>query len=747
MKNIELKNFQEKAVDFLYDATTFKEEKKIIVHSPTGSGKTIILIAYIEKYLQTHDDTVFIWICPGKGDLEEQSKDKFIKFTNLDAEDLNGLLNQGFKKKTTYFFNWEKITGKDRIALQDTERNNFYDLVKKAHNNQYKIILIIDEEHQNDTNKANYLINAISAEYEIRVSATPVSRALGNFYQIDEIDVINEELITRGMHINYELDVKEVGTIANETDILIEKAVNLRTKIANEYKNRDIDLNPLVLIQFPNLNDELIEQVENKLSSFGYTYENKLLASWFTTNKKEEKSTRIGKINVENKDFIITQHNAKPCFLLFKQAIATGWDCPRAKILVKLRENMNENFEIQTLGRLRRMPFAKHYDNNLLDFSYLYTFDEKYKEAAINVGAFETQRVFIKDDAKKIILKKELRNLDSSDVDEQDIRKRLKEYFINKYNLTNDCNKNKTILEDNGYKFAEKIMSSYFVGKVTRLSELGNISYIDGVSENMAEYEVNTHLHGRDVMQSVDSIKKYLTSEYKSTRKILKSLFCENRFNRHNLLELDTKKFYAFILNNIKKLKEDLSNFNSQVYHQNLLIDYKTLEFKIPLEENYRFRRETKNIKNLDKNVYKEYNSSMTASPLRSMSERLFENYCENNKNVKFIYKNGDKGQEYLSIVYSMNNSKQCNFYPDYIVELINGDIYIIETKGGEKDGISKNIDTQVANKFNQFKRFAQNNDYKFAFVRDIDEQLFYNNTEYTEEMKNEHWKALEELF
>ena len=61
---------------------------------------------------------------------------------------------------------------------------------------------------------------------------------------------------------------------------------------------------------------------------------------------------------------------------MFKQALAIGWDCLRAKILVKLRENMNETFEIQILGRLRRMPKAKHYGKEILDCSYLYTFDK-----------------------------------------------------------------------------------------------------------------------------------------------------------------------------------------------------------------------------------------------------------------------------------------------------------------------------------------------------------------------------------
>ena len=75
----------------------------------------------------------------------------------------------------------------------------------------------------------------------------------------------------------------------------------------------------------------------------------------------------------------LTQNDGIPVFLLMKQAISTGWDCPRAKILVKLRENMSESFEIQTIGRIRRMPEAVHYEDDLLDFCYVYTFDEKYK--------------------------------------------------------------------------------------------------------------------------------------------------------------------------------------------------------------------------------------------------------------------------------------------------------------------------------------------------------------------------------
>lgn len=106
--------------------------------------------------------------------------------------------------------------------------------------------------------------------------------------------------------------------------------------------------------------------VERKLESMGYTYDNGMVSNWMSEDKKDLPDN-------------LTENDAQPVFLLMKQAICTGWDCPCAKILVKLREGMSENFEIQTIGRIRRMPEATHYEDDLLDFCYVYTFDEKYK--------------------------------------------------------------------------------------------------------------------------------------------------------------------------------------------------------------------------------------------------------------------------------------------------------------------------------------------------------------------------------
>ncbi|VEU74493.1 Type III restriction enzyme, res subunit [Mycoplasmopsis citelli] len=751
MIDIKLKIFQEEAVDFLFNKTKVKNPKsKIVLQSPTGSGKTIILVAYIEKYLNFNEDTVICWFCPGKGELEEQSRKKMEQYApHFKTGSLFDILNKGFENKTTYFINWETITKKDNTAIRESERKNLFERISEAHNRNLNFIVIIDEEHQNNTSKADDIISSIHAKYEIRVSATPNKRVVGEFHEIPEFDVINEGLITKFMYINKDLETANVNDPKNEAEILLEKANEIRKEIAKAYIEENEDIRPLVLVQFPNLNDELIEFVEDKLNDMGFSYENKLLASWFSAETKEDKnkkSKKIGKINIgTTKEDDITKGNATPVFLLFKQALSTGWDCPRAKILVKLRENMSDTFEIQTLGRLRRMPKAKHYGRDILDCSFLYTFDEKYKLEVIKAGnGFETQRLFLKDEPKKIKLKKELKNRYADYVDEKLIRNHIVDFFKEKYSLDKNLGKNLSKMKNKGFVFEPKIKRRYLTGKYSTLKQVD----AEETKYGLINIEINNNSHNIEKKDFVSAIKKHIGLSHDKTIQILKTLFLnDDPEKKYNLLNLRKAEFNAFIINNTDKLKEDFTEFSCKKYYQIELLENFVEEFTIPLEEHYRYDPFQRSAKNLDSNVYKEYNTSMITDNFRSTSERLFEKYCEKNPNVKFIYKNGDSGQKYLSIVYANNFGKQKLFYPDYIVQLKDGSIWIIETKGGEIRGQSKNIDIQVENKFEAFKHFANKHKYNFGFIRDKNDDLYFNNTEYVDDMSDSRWQSIDEVF
>lgn len=84
---ITLANFQLKAIEALMEAMG-EPNRDIILKSCTGSGKTIILTHFMDEYLKSTNKAVFVWLTPGKGNLELQSKakmDKYIHGTLMDT--------------------------------------------------------------------------------------------------------------------------------------------------------------------------------------------------------------------------------------------------------------------------------------------------------------------------------------------------------------------------------------------------------------------------------------------------------------------------------------------------------------------------------------------------------------------------------------------------------------------------------------------------------------------------------------
>lgn len=272
------------------------------------------------------------------------------------------------------------------------------------HNSQYVIVMDDDEMDDLENNFSSYKdLKAVFLNRDVLLSASQ-ERMLKDidtfiipdyeFYEIPEDDVINEGLITSAIYVNEGVDERK--QITNDYEYLLELADKKRKEIQAGYDTVKANIRPLVLIQFPMGQPETVAGVEAKLKGMGYTYDNGMVAIWMSDAKK----------NIDN----LTVNDGSPVFLLMKQAISTGWDCPRAKILVKLREGGSEDFQIQTIGRIRRMPEKKHYGLNVLDYCYIYTLDSNYKMDLLSSmdKAYQVRRLFLRDEAKNFVLTKEL---------------------------------------------------------------------------------------------------------------------------------------------------------------------------------------------------------------------------------------------------------------------------------------------------------------------------------------------------
>lgn len=623
MQGIKLKDFQINTVNKLLDATSIGSKKEVLLQAPTGSGKTIILLSYIEEYLKENNKMVFVWLTPGKGDLEEQSRKKMIKFLpHHNTKNIQDVLLQGFEAKDTAFINWETITKKDNNALKEAERKNLYERVREAHNNGYKFIIIVDEEHLNKTVKAEAILQYMNPEYIVRVSATTKTNKEAEFIKIDELEVINAGLITRALYINE--NVSNQTTLSNEHEYLLDLAINKRKAIKDEYIKLGVQVNPLIIIQVPSKSNDLIKQIEKILEERNYTYDRKNLAIWLSDRKE----------NIED----IENNESNQAVLIMKQAISTGWDCPRAKILVKLRDNMSEDFETQTIGRIRRMPQAHHYDNVLLDNCYLYTFDEKYETAVkqeLGSNAYDTKVIFLKNEYKNFTLKKITFDNAFDGFDERQTFNILHEYYIEKYKLTSNKKNNKTILEANGYVFKDTIDNYIVQDKIVRINsdELQNANRIKVSST------VTTNKNGFELRHSINVISSKIGMRYDRTRLMLERMFFRGKLFTKKFVDLSLIEFYAFVINNEDILKHDFQEAVSQKSRQMKMKfdELKILDWKAPEMDYIKYDPKMKDTTIYEKSIYMNYPNST----IKSKSERMFEFFCEHNENIKWFYKNG----------------------------------------------------------------------------------------------------------
>ena len=722
--NIRLLNFQKNAIDKLMVAMQ-NSSKEIILKSPTGSGKTIILTHFMRRYLAENNNTVWVWLTPGKGSLEEQSKAKMDKYVHgTKTKLINDLMTNGFKKNDCVFINWEKLTKKGNKALSEGERTNFKEWIKKALNENLRFKIIIDESHQNFTAKSDEIVQLFKTDKVIRCSATPTKIPNATMIEVSDREVIEEGLIKKLIVTNENFPSSIITN--NQTHYLLEKAINKQVELRKMFIAKKANVNPLIVIQLPNSNEALLGVVEDWFISKGVTYENGQLALWLSG---------------------IVDNNSTQVAIIIKQAVATGWDCPRAHILVKLRDNMDEVFEIQTVGRIRRMPEAKHYENDILDSCYIYTFDEKFIKGvkeSLGSGALDACTLFLKNEYKDITLEKEQRALINDVTNPRLVQKSLTEFFKSKYMLTGDKKKNKNAMEFKGYIFDDDIIKYTISGDVVELADLTNSDKLNTVA---IKVPLNTHIHGRDYHHFTAKLGSDVHLEYQNMNAIIHRLFGDKISFWNKLLNLSTKQVYCFVINNYYLLSNDFKDamaaelqkirFNLKFVNSNI--------FKFPQSVLFTYDSKKRNQNEYKKNVYAGY---LASAEKRSTGEMLFERWCENTSDVDWFYKNGDKGDEYFSIAYQDNSGVIKLFYPDYVLS-INKGLWIIETKGGfSRTGESQDIDKFTEKKFKLLKDYLIKHKLMGGIVRyDANEQeLCICQDNYSEDINSASWETLDSI-
>ena len=381
--------YQQDAISELTDKTVKLlnlggSRRKIVFEAPTGAGKTVMTcqtLANIVDELCTRGDSrfkecAFIWFAPRKlhlqsymslkGAFGETRKLTPVMFDELDQ-------SEGIQPGEILFVNWESVNKDKNVMVRDSESSaSLYEITRCTQEELgLPIVAVIDEEHMfwsNTADKTKAVLERINPAVELRISATPKTSHPDERTKVYRQDVIAAEMIKKEVVLNPEIDINGSEDEIAMNERLIKAALEKRNQIAEAYQSLGININPLLLIQLPNDKKESMTTEDEKVAEQVKTYlkytcditeGNGKLAVWLSN----EKSNLAGLENPTNLAQV----------LLFKEAIALGWDCPRAAVLLIFRKLSSDQFTIQTVGRILRMPEQKHYPNELLNVGYVYT--------------------------------------------------------------------------------------------------------------------------------------------------------------------------------------------------------------------------------------------------------------------------------------------------------------------------------------------------------------------------------------
>lgn len=688
---IQLKSYQEEAVDALLKDTYALlnmpgAQHKMVFKAPTGAGKTVAMAAYLDKLSAELPDrtdvpknkVAYIWFAPNQLHLQSylSLKDYFAELRSIKPIQFEDITDGKLHPNEVLFVNWQSVNKANNVYIKENEQGK--DLIKYVYASileDIEVICILDEAHYHANGaKARDLLSKIHAKIEIDVSATPLFKS-DYGHTIKKHEVINAEMIKKNVVLNPNLDsALQQGKSLNQ--VLLEEALKKRLEIQEAYRSIGSDINPLLLIQLPNdsqsesaLDRQLIEEVEVFLQAKGITTQNEKLAIWLSNTKN----------NLEG----LEKYNSITEVLLFKQAIALGWDCPRAAVLLIFREINQEHFGIQTVGRILRMPEQKHYTNAILNNGYVYT---NLSKDIIKV---------VQEDMDYIV---------------QNVSKRIDSYQtvnLNSYFVNTRITRNR--LSSRFRKCIYEAAEQYFgVSRESDNAESFKYSNADKmkakfVNMNIDQIEIPIP---RDVQLNTDLgytevLEKERFAKTTGELNVLFRQFCRNNIGNYAkvdstpVLEMALKIFFEeyLALDEFRAIKVILFEENKSKFidvinlaldkHQEIL-DQKAAETSRRVEDSIwdvpelRLYNENYHVRNTDSHaLIPFYEANRVSNP-----ELEFVSYLESNsQHIEWWYKNGDKNKEDFAVTYEDRNGITRGFYVDFVIKLKNGVIALFDTK------------------------------------------------------------------
>ena len=398
----------------------------------TGAGKTVMAASVFESLFFGNDDydfqpepgAVVIWFSDDPS-LNEQSRWRLQEASDkLTISDLvtvdSSFMADKFQPGKVYFLNTQKLSKnsllvrgydpeKQQSMMPDARQHTIWDVIRNTiEDPDLTLYLVLDEAHRgmkennrtNGDNKPTIVKQLING-----TAGTPgIPVVWGISATVQRFNDAMQGMKDRSTLPNVEVDTKKVQEsgllkdtinldVPDETGdfstVLLRRATAKLKEISEaweEYSKQQDDADtvlPLMVLQVPNSPDKSdigmwLDTIFEEWPDLPRDSVANVLGEHATETFGSYEVPYIAPERVQESDWVRV--------LIAKDAISTGWDCPRAEVMVSLRRAIDKTHITQLLGRMVRTPLARRIPGNerlnAVD-CLLPNFDKKSVEAVV----------------------------------------------------------------------------------------------------------------------------------------------------------------------------------------------------------------------------------------------------------------------------------------------------------------------------------------------------------------------------
>ena len=362
----------------------------------------------------------------------------------------------------------------------------------------------------------------------------------------------------------------------------------------------------------------------------------------------------------------IVNENSGVDVLLFKQAIAVGWDCPRAAILVIFRETKKLDFTIQVIGRIMRMPQQRHYVKNPeLNYGYIFTNLEKVELVEEYVKDYASKYHLERDDKRYVPLR-----LPSTYLKRQRERTRLSGKFSELFRKAAEEKGLEERIELNTTQIVKPLIVD---GEIANIDESISIE-AGGFGTSISEVEIQRFFD----LFVINACKPF--APFDSSDR-LKTAIYNWLYDKFDIEKLSTDAQIAVVSD------KNIETFNSTIqlakekYRDTVVKNISNVRESV-VTESWEVPRE-QSIGSAEDNQYKKSIMKPQYVQIASNTEREFIKTIDRSDRISWWYKNGQSEIKYFAIPYVDEFGLEWSFYADFIIMFKDGTVGIFDTKSG----------------------------------------------------------------